>query len=587
MLFAQSGTTLTPTELHILFECLSLSYSRRSNMSGIELVGLSLAVFPLVISMLEHYETGYQGLRDWVRFRREFTQLVNDLNREQIIFRQHVEGVLRSFTESEFELNRMMSNVDDDLWKNPVLAQRLQQRLSGMGEYQNYQASIRSIHESLTTMAQKLGACEIPGDNDQNSGTKGLQLQKKLRKLQFVLHKRKWAAEVSNLGRQIDRIGKLLGEAEALAPGRQSRTSATHHAINRVRSQASGLHDAITRGWSKGCRESHTFKLIVSRQPKRIALEPDVSRMLKVSFPLRHRHWQKHLEPLSEDDAWQAFDASSIQASNARQFTSEPYKRRSHDSRTLSIQSSSLASNNSSTSASALTGITLLTQATSIDQETISTTITEPDIPGKIENLCDAIHMHKDDAILGYLDDESGTLHAFHPDPSLSFTSSDVSGVVRLDELLEGGTQRPQKKSMSEMTYTSPQLPLRRRMAVALTLTTPREQSKRKKPASSEQEEVDHSKALLAIGIIIMELWFGQTIESRPFWKEHCDAQGREKEFTPLTAALEWQRKTMDEAGIVLHEITHRCIKGNFGVTTMDLNNAECATFGRIKWRMI
>ncbi|KAK8038032.1 hypothetical protein PG994_014799 [Apiospora phragmitis] len=548
-------------------------------MSGIELVGLSLAVFPLVISLLEHYESGYQGLRDWVRFRRDFTQLVNDLNRENIMFRQHVEGVLRSFTESEFELNRMMTNFDGDLWKSPVLAERLQHKLSGMGEYQNYQASLRSIHESLTTMAQKIGACEIPDDNGQNPGTKGLHFQKRLRKLQFVLHKKKWVAEVSNLGWQIDRIGKLLGEAEALAPGRQSRTSATHHAVNRVRSQASSLHDAITRGWLNGCRESHTFKLVMSKQPKRTTPESDVSRMLKVSFPLRHRHWQKHLEPLSEDDAWQAFDASSIlsiQKANAHQFTSEAYQ-------------------------DASTGTTLSAQVTSSDQETTSTVLTEPDIPGRINNLCGAIHMHREDTMLGYLEDESGTLHALNPNSSLSFTSADISGVVRLDELLEGGLQRHQKKPLSEMAYTSPQLPRRRRMAVALTLTyamlelssTPwlpgffrgmnvyffqrsNGEIMVDNPFVREQQEVDHSKALLAIGIMIMELWFGQTIESRPFWKDHCDAQGREKEFTSLTAALEWQKKTRDEAGVMLHEITHRCIRGNFGVMTMDLNNADC-----------
>ena len=73
-----------------------------------------------------------------------------------------------------------------------------------------------------------------------------------------------------------------------------------------------------------------------------------------------------------------------------------------------------------------------------------------------------------------------------------------------------------------------------------------------------------------------MELWFGQTIESRSFYKDHCDDGGKEKAFTSFTAALEWQKKTIDEAGVTLHNITNRCIRGNFGEPVLDLNNVSC-----------
>ncbi|KAI1171447.1 hypothetical protein F4777DRAFT_565630 [Nemania sp. FL0916] len=86
----------------------------------------------------------------------------------------------------------------------------------------------------------------------------------------------------------------------------------------------------------------------------------------------------------------------------------------------------------------------------------------------------------------------------------------------------------------------------------------------------------DNSDALLALGILIMELWFGQSIESRPFWKEHCQENGSEKPFTRFTAAIEWQKKAIDEAGIILHDVTYRCIRGNVGPTTIDLNNLDC-----------
>ena len=68
----------------------------------------------------------------------------------------------------------------------------------------------------------------------------------------------------------------------------------------------------------------------------------------------------------------------------------------------------------------------------------------------------------------------------------------------------------------------------------------------------------------------------GQTIESRSFYRDHCDETGKEKAFTSFTAALEWQKKTIDEAGATLHDITNRCIRGNFGEPTMDFGNGSC-----------
>ena len=130
-------------------------------MSGIEAVGIALAVFPLVINLLEHYQDGYDTLRDYAHFRREFTHLVNELNREQIIFRQHVEGTLRSITESEFELKEMMDDARSERWRSPHLALELQRKLCGDGEYENYRASMWAIHDNLETMSTRLKAFEI------------------------------------------------------------------------------------------------------------------------------------------------------------------------------------------------------------------------------------------------------------------------------------------------------------------------------------------------------------------------------------------------------------------------------------------
>ena len=96
------------------------------------------------------------------------------------------------------------------------------------------------------------------------------------------------------------------------------------------------------------------------------------------------------------------------------------------------------------------------------------------------------------------------------------------------------------------------------------------------KSPAREQNLHDHTNALLSLGILIMELWFGEGIESRAFWKKYCDNEGNEKELTSLMAAIEWQKQAKDEGGVALHDITHRCILGNVGMTTMNLDDEKC-----------
>ena len=128
----------------------------------IEIVGLTLAAFPIVISILENYERGYEGLKDWICFQREFTHLANDPKWEQILFGQQIEGILRSIADSDFDMKGMMCDLKSDRWKNPDLVLRQQQQLCGEGEFETYNNSLHSIHANLEKMAKKLKSCEPP-----------------------------------------------------------------------------------------------------------------------------------------------------------------------------------------------------------------------------------------------------------------------------------------------------------------------------------------------------------------------------------------------------------------------------------------
>lgn len=84
----------------------------------------------------------------------------------------------------------------------------------------------------------------------------------------------------------------------------------------------------------------------------------------------------------------------------------------------------------------------------------------------------------------------------------------------------------------------------------------------------------DHQKALVTLGTLILGLWFGQSLEVLHSWRANFGPDGRETEFTKFNAAAAWQETIGAHGGPIMH-ITQRCIYGNFGPTSLSLEDTE------------
>lgn len=455
----------------------------------------------------------------------------------------------------------------------------------------------------------------------------GFYLQKKFRKLQFSVRKKRWQEQVMDLGRQIDRVGKLLGEAEALALARQPRSSTISQVFEQAKCQASSLHKAIIKGWTCSCKD-HAFKLVLDHSKIGGHLESG-SHAFKVSFPLRSRIWGRAETLLHQKDEWHTSDTAIISNSD-KTGTILAKAEETERSRSISaVSGSSLvppssishASSSSLTSSLSTAATIAMTMSSSLRSRKVSfqeseqfqrespSGVTVNEDPLLISDLCHAIQTRGKETCLGFLEDGEGSYHILHTSRSLSFTSTELDRVISLGAILE---QKARGKLICQ------ELSRRDRLSIALTLShallklyptpwLPRRRGKTdvyffqrkdgeiitenpfllcktvptkdhfwpKGPVRKENLH-DHADALLSLGILIMELWFGEVIESRTFWKKYCDNEGNEKGLTSLMAAIEWQKQAKDEGGVGLHDITHRCILGNFGMTTMNLDDEKC-----------
>ncbi|KAI1327597.1 hypothetical protein F5Y16DRAFT_371169 [Xylariaceae sp. FL0255] len=619
---------------------------------ALDIIGLALNIFPLLITLLEHYEDGYNTLGDWVFFRREFVQLMNSLNREQIIFRQHIEVMLRSIIDSEYELSDMMDDASNPGWSDPKLTARLKSKLSGDGEYANYNSSLEAINACLVNLQSKLERCGPLTDATMATSNtiKRLHLHKRFRKLQFALRKTKWQEQVENLGKQIDRVSKLFGEAEALAPARQSKPSTSASIFKQTKTQASSLHRAISMSWKDcSCEDPHAFKLIMMHRSHKPLSKGRASagRELKISFPRYTRSTLSGDQDGTVESAWSCFNTTMITPAERpghhllspdQAATSDTASSRSRGRKSSATESTVSRTLDSRTAWSQDSGTTLISTISS------ATTTVPDDIPMKqppilVKDLCHSLQTYQQTAeCLGYLHDGQGAHHIFNYHPALSFKSAEVDHIISLASILDhtnaahakrgGGRRESRAHGADAATAVVSDLTRAQRMSVALSLAyavlelyptpwlprvlgkedvyffvrkdgqlipeSPFLLSKAPSPRAAAEDVAvpqmhisdtgtgtavvayDHSDALLGLGIIIMELWFGQPIESLPFWSDHCDEKGQAKAFTSFTAAIEWQKKAIGEAGIALHDVTYRCIRGNVGPTTIDLNDSHC-----------
>ena len=125
-------------------------------LAGIEIAGTILAIFPLIISAMEHYEEGFQPIKEWVRFRGEFATFLNTLVRQKIFFRQNIEELLSPIISSEYEMSALLDNPGGRAWTDTELNDRLRRRLPGKYEYECYTTTVSYILEVLEKLKGKL-----------------------------------------------------------------------------------------------------------------------------------------------------------------------------------------------------------------------------------------------------------------------------------------------------------------------------------------------------------------------------------------------------------------------------------------------
>lgn len=145
----------------LLHACLKRSAVIRSAhviMSGIEAAGIVLAVFPIVVSGLQHFTEGLETINNWRRYHRELSKYARTLETQRIVYLNTIERLFEGIIQSNDELEAFMSDPGLAFSRNPQYEERLAARLGR--SYGNYSRIMADMLDALRAARKELGIDE-------------------------------------------------------------------------------------------------------------------------------------------------------------------------------------------------------------------------------------------------------------------------------------------------------------------------------------------------------------------------------------------------------------------------------------------
>lgn len=121
--------------------------------TGIEEAAIILAVFPLVISALEHYAEGLQPVFAAVYYRSRLKSFIRKLRTEQSHYLQALELLLKPITTAR-QLKAMIADPTGPEWSRPDFQKKLESRLKSVAS--TYSDIVIQVNELLSDIIKSL-----------------------------------------------------------------------------------------------------------------------------------------------------------------------------------------------------------------------------------------------------------------------------------------------------------------------------------------------------------------------------------------------------------------------------------------------
>ena len=268
-------------------------------MSGIEVAGIALAVFPIILDGISHFVEGIETVRRWRHYRIRLLSYADVIETQKVYYLDTLEGLLIDLVDSEDDMAHLMAEPGGMFWQKTEYARKLKQRLHR--SYHVFIKAMKDMLQNLSAMCRKLGigtagevrliccsrvhvapafeswrlyhsvklasltpSCQILWDEYS-------VMERGMNRLKVTLSRNVYQGYIDAIDKANKDLRDITRQNVYLEPLRRSRKPKRPIAdINLVRRHAASLYQMLIAGtaWSCQCRENHLASLRLEPRPR-------------------------------------------------------------------------------------------------------------------------------------------------------------------------------------------------------------------------------------------------------------------------------------------------------------------------------
>ncbi|KAL3465650.1 hypothetical protein BJX64DRAFT_50221 [Aspergillus heterothallicus] len=125
--------------------------------TGVEIVGLVLGSFPILLNCLDYYREGFEPLEEWWNFRTHFNAFVDDIQHQMMRYHENMLQLLDPLIADNETLIKLVHDPRDTRWHDGSLEAPLERRLAS--ERDRFFRVIGRMQEVLDDLKRLLKIC--------------------------------------------------------------------------------------------------------------------------------------------------------------------------------------------------------------------------------------------------------------------------------------------------------------------------------------------------------------------------------------------------------------------------------------------
>ncbi|KAI4124006.1 MAG: hypothetical protein LQ338_005030 [Usnochroma carphineum] len=247
-------------------------------MSGIEVAGIALAVFPILVNGLHHMVAGIETIKRWRRYKLKLEEYATILESAEVYFFDTLDELLNDIVPSDEELELLIREPLGTLWRTPRYDKKLHERLDR--SYKSYSRTIQTLVDKLNTMCDKLGI-DKSGTIKWDSYS---AVEREMKRVKLTFSRSVYKEILDDISQANKDLREFTHQNIALEPLKRKRRSRRPIAeLKLIRQQVASLYQALMteKAWKCDCKTYHMASL-------RLEARPRTAREVRADMPQEH-----------------------------------------------------------------------------------------------------------------------------------------------------------------------------------------------------------------------------------------------------------------------------------------------------------